>query len=90
MTRKLAQPISVADATAAVRSFADLTVVPVDADLVLAASETVNRHQLSYWDALILEAAVASGCTEVVTEDLATGSTLRGLRITNLFLERLE
>ena len=85
-TRKLATPLSIADAAAAVRSFADLSVVPIDADLVLAASSTVERHKLSYWDSLILEAAAASGCTEILTEDLNAGSTLRGVAIVNPFL----
>lgn len=85
VTRKLATPLSTADATAAVRAFADLTVVPVDAELVLTAAATTERHQTSYWDALILEAAAAGGCDELLTEDLATGATLRGIQIVNPF-----
>lgn len=85
VTRKLASPLSVPDAIAAVRSLADLSVVPIDAELVLAAASTVERHQLSYWDALIIEAAAASGCTELVTEDLDDGSTLRGITVVNPF-----
>ena len=84
-TRKLSNPLSAADAAAAVRSFADLSVVPIDSELVLAATSTVERHQMSYWDSLIIEAAVASGCTQLLTEDLATGSTLRGVTIVNPF-----
>ncbi len=84
-TRKLATPLSVADATAAVRAFSDLSVVPIDSELVLAATDTVSRHQLSYWDALILEAAAAGACDELLTEDLDAGSTLRGVTVVNPF-----
>ncbi len=83
VTRKLATPLSVADATVAIRSFADLTVVPVDAELVLAAASTVERHQLGYWDALIVEAAASAGCSTLLTEDLAAGSSIRGVEIVN-------
>lgn len=85
VTRKLAIPLSIADAVAAVRSFADLSVVPIDAELVLAAGALVERHRLSYWDSLILEAAASSGCTELLTEDLDAGSSLREVAIINPF-----
>jgi predicted nucleic acid-binding protein len=85
VTRRLSTPLSTPDAITAVRSLADLSVVPIDSELVLAASSTVERHQLSYWDALIVEAAATSGCTQLMTEDLNAGSTLRGVTIVNPF-----
>jgi predicted nucleic acid-binding protein len=58
-------------------------VVPTDASLVRRAIATSGDHQLSIWDALVLEAASESGCQELWTEDLTTGATLRGVRIVN-------
>lgn len=63
----------------------DLDVVPADAALVRRAAATAEVHGLSIFDALILEAAVAGGCDELWSEDLAHGSTLRGVRIVNPF-----
>lgn len=40
----------------------------------------------SYWDSAILAAARALGCEEVLTEDLAHGRTVEGVRIVNPFL----
>lgn len=65
----------------------EFDVVPTDPDLVLRAADTATAHQLSIFDALILEAAAAAGCDELLTEDLADGTTLRGVRIRNPFAD---
>lgn len=57
-----------------------------DRSLVLAAAHTATKHQISMRDALILETAATAGCAELLTEDLANGSTLRGMTIVNPFL----
>ncbi len=63
----------------------DFDVVGADAQLVLRAAQTSASHDLSIYDAMILEAAVRGHCEELWTEDLATGSTLRGVRIVDPF-----
>jgi predicted nucleic acid-binding protein len=47
--------------------------------LVLAASELEERHTLSFWDALVLEAA------RLVSEDLQPGRGIGGVLIENPF-----
>lgn len=64
-----------------------LGVVANDAPMVLRALQSSQAHQLSYGDALIIEAAVSSGCGVILTEDLATGSIVRGVRIVDPFAE---
>ncbi len=61
------------------------TVVSPDVPMVHKAIETSRMAQLSYWDALTIEAAASAGCDRVLTEDLATGSIFRGVRIDNPF-----
>lgn len=85
VTRKLARPLAGDVAADVVAALAELTVVPTDLALVLAALETSRVAQLSYWDALIVEAAASAGCDRVLTEDLAGGSTIRGVLIDNPF-----
>jgi predicted nucleic acid-binding protein len=85
VTRKLATPLDPAVAGAAVAGWPPTQVVPLTAALVTAAITTSQDHQLHYWDALVLEAAAASGCPVLLTEDLADGSTLRGVRLENPF-----
>lgn len=42
----------------------------------------------SYWDALLIATAAEVGCTAILTEDLADGTTLNGVHIINPFGER--
>ncbi|MDR1213971.1 MAG: PIN domain-containing protein [Propionibacteriaceae bacterium] len=86
VTRKLATPLSPADAAAAVAGWPPTQVVPLTAALVTAAIATSQAHRLHYWDALVVEAAAEAGCPVLLTEDLADGSTLRGVRIANPFV----
>ena len=86
VTRKITSPLSPGDARDAVGSLAELEVVPVTRNLVVDALDAGQRYQLSHWDSLIVEAASRSGCAILFTEDLSSGSILRGVTITNPFL----
>ncbi len=85
VTRKLARPLAPASAREAVAALSELPVVSADADLVLAGIEVSDRYQISLWDGLIVQAAVTAGCETILTEDLADGSLLAGVRIQNPF-----
>ena len=49
------------------------------------ALATKDRFQLSYWDAAIIAAARACGCTEVLSEDMNDGQTYGPVRVVNPF-----
>jgi predicted nucleic acid-binding protein len=85
VVRKLAQPLSEDDAEKVVRELALLPIVHLDVALVFAAVGTSRRHRLSLWDALILHAAVAGGCTRLLSEDLKHGFTFEGVTVENPF-----
>lgn len=59
---------------------------PVTSVLVLSAIHASTRFQISYWDAVIIEAARAARCSEVLSEDLNNGQDYDGVRIVNPFL----
>jgi predicted nucleic acid-binding protein len=65
--------------------YAEWPVVQVDVSLILAASELEERHTLSFWDALIVEAARRSGAGRLVTEDLQSGRTIGDLTVESPF-----
>jgi predicted nucleic acid-binding protein len=44
-----------------------------------------QRFRLSYWDAAIIEAARALGCTDVLSEALSDGQDYGGVRVANPF-----
>jgi len=85
VTRKIRQPLTAAQAKAAVETLAELEVVPVTRNLVVDAVEVSQKHQVSYWDALIVEAASRAGADQLLTEDLNANSTIRGVTIVNPF-----
>ena len=86
-TRKLERPLKHEDAADAVAALARLPVANLDAASVLAAIDRVGRHALSLWDALIVQAAVESGCTRLLTEDLQDGQVIDGVRVEDPFRE---
>jgi predicted nucleic acid-binding protein len=89
VTRKLAEPISEAVASAVVDQLSLLPVVPSDPVLVKAAIQTSRSAQLSYWDGLIVAAAAQAGCGRLLSEDLNDGQLIGSVRVENPFRERL-
>jgi predicted nucleic acid-binding protein len=85
-TRKLDPPMSRAAAREVVVLYGEWLLVQVDLDLILAASELEEHHRLSFWDALIVEAARRAGATRLLTEDLQPGRRIGGISIENPFL----
>lgn len=87
VTRKLATPLPPQEARQALAHLGALTCVNVDANHVLAAADRSQNLQLSFWDALIIESALAGGANRLYTEDLQHGQVIGNLRIENPFLE---
>ena len=85
VTRKLARPLEEGSALDAVRHLATLPVVQVDNQLVLAAAARSHRMKLSFWDALIVQAAIEGGATGLFSEDLQHGQRIDGLDVENPF-----
>jgi predicted nucleic acid-binding protein len=54
-------------------------------DLMESALKTAKRFGVSYWDAAIIEAARASGCKYVLSEDLSDLQDYNGVRVQNPF-----
>lgn len=84
-TRKLAVPLPAADAEEAVRALAELTIVSIDPPLILSAIGRSREMQVSFWDALIIEAALSAGASKLLTEDLQDGRQIGSMRIENPF-----
>jgi predicted nucleic acid-binding protein len=75
------------DARRRVEIFSHLDVVKLDVDDVLAAIDLHRLHELSIWDALVVRAAVMSGCRTLYTEDLQHGRRFEGLQVVDPFRE---
>ena len=86
VTRKLARKLDAATAEEAVSAFAELPMVQIDSKLVLAAIHRSRKSQFSFWDALIVQAAIEGSATTLFSEDLQHGQSLDGLRVINPFV----
>jgi predicted nucleic acid-binding protein len=85
ITGKVPRPLSAATAAERVREFAAwLVFAPAAAD-VLAAIALQQDAKLPFWDAMIVHAAVESGCETLWSEDLNDGQHIRGVRVRNPF-----
>ena len=73
-------------AEAVVRNLSLLPVIGIDAEKIIAAIGRCQKMQLSFWDALIIETALAGGAARLLTEDLQHGQIIDGLQIENPFL----
>lgn len=86
MRRKFVVTLGVVEIDAIVRRFATGAVIQVDVPLILAATTRVRTASISFWDALVVEAALAAGATRLLTEDLQHGQVFDGtLRVENPF-----
>lgn len=78
-------------ARAAVLSWHDAcATVETSAAVMLAATDLATDHRLSIWDAVIVSAAVESGCRLLLSEDLQDGFTWQGVTVTNPFASPLH
>lgn len=85
VTRKLARPLDATAATEAVTRFAELPLVQIDTKLVLSAIHRSRDSQLSFWDALIVQAAIEGHATTLYSEDMQQGQVFDGVRVVNPF-----
>jgi len=85
LTRKLKPALSWRDTQAALEALAGFEVVPASANLVLDAHELARDEKLSWFDALIVEAAIRAGCERLYSEDLANGRQIGQTAIRNPF-----
>lgn len=84
-TRKLEVPLSPAEAREVIELYAAWPVVVLGPTLILNASRLHEGGGIAFWDALIVEAARVAGAERLLTEDLADGAVIAGVRIENPF-----
>ncbi len=85
-TRRLQPPMTASDAQALL----DGVLVPLwrvmpTPLLYERALGVQRRYRFSFFDSLIVAAALLSGCTRLLSEDLQSGQTIEGLRVENPF-----
>jgi predicted nucleic acid-binding protein len=85
VTRKIPHPLSPAQARGLLINYFTWPVVINGAESIRRASEIEERYRLSFWDALIVAAALEGRADQILTEDLQAGEIIEGLPIVNPF-----
>lgn len=87
VTKKIAKPLPVGLAQDIISDFLKWEIVVNSGEDILEAVKLHCRYQCSFWDSLIIQAAVRSGAKLLLSEDLSDGQIIGGMRIKNPFGE---
>jgi len=85
--RKSSRPVSVEEARRLIQDYLSWEIVVNTPASVLQALDIEARYKISFWDALILQAAESSGVAILYSEDLASGQSYGSVRVVNPFVQ---
>ncbi len=83
LRRKAARPLSIEETQHLIEDYMAWDIVVNTAESVLEALAIESRHKISFWDALIVQAAGSSGAAILYSEDLADGQSYGSVRVVN-------
>ncbi len=87
VTRKLKQPLPHEEALAALAHLSLFPLAAIDGPLILRAARLHQLESISFWDAMIVQAALESACRTLLSEDMQHGRRFGDLVIHNPFIE---
>ncbi len=88
LRRKAGRPLDLKTTREIVTDYLSWEVVVNTGESILEALEIEKRHRLSFWDALVIQAAQRSGTATLYSEDLSNGQKYDSVRIVNPLVER--
>jgi len=83
LRRKVARPLSAEGTRKVIEDYATWEVVVNTAEAVLLALDVEARYGLSFWDALIVQAAASCGAEVLYSENLPDGQSFGDVRVVN-------
>lgn len=83
LRRKASNPLPIVEVRLLLRDYAAWEVVTNTSESILEALDIEMRYKISFWDALILQAARQSGASILYSEDLAAGQRYGSIRVVN-------
>ena len=85
VVQKIPKPVDKQQAKEIVRDFLKWHVVVNTGDSIIDAIDICLRFEYSFWDSMIIEAAIKGGATVLISEDLQDGQVISGVTIKNPF-----
>ncbi len=86
LRRKAGRPLDLKTTREIVTDYLCWEVVVNTGESILEALEIEDRYRISFWDALVIQAAESSGAVVLYSEDLSDGETYGSVRIVNPLL----
>ena len=83
LRRKAGRPLDVKATREIVADYLAWQVVVNNGESILEALDLEARYQISFWDALVIQAAHSSGAEVLYSEDLSDGQTYGAVRVIN-------
>ncbi|MFC2171763.1 PIN domain-containing protein [Acidobacteriota bacterium] len=83
VTQRFSPGLSQEEAREEVQDYFAWKPVPITTEIVKLGFDIQDRFRFSYWDSLIISAALSSGCRFLLSEDLQDGQDLDGLTVLN-------
>ena len=90
LRRKAGNPLPVDEVRLLLRDYSTWEVVTNTPESVLKALDIEMRYRVSFWDALILEAAEEAGASILYSEDLAAGQHYGAIQVVNPLLDPVK
>jgi predicted nucleic acid-binding protein len=83
LRRKAARPVDLKTAREIVTDYLSWEVRVNTGESILEALDLEERYRISFWDALVIQAAEASGAAVLYSEDLSDGQMYGTVRVVN-------
>jgi predicted nucleic acid-binding protein len=83
LRRKAGRPVDLQMARRIIADYLSWNVVTNTGESILQALEIEEQYKISFWDALVVQAAEASGAAVLYSEDLSDGQVYCGVRVVN-------
>ena len=83
LRRKISEPLPIDEVRQLIRDYSTWEVITNTSESVLEALDMEARYKISFWDALIVQAADTAGASVLYSEDLADGQRYGVTRVAN-------
>jgi predicted nucleic acid-binding protein len=86
VTQKIPKPLDRKLAAQAIKDLLHWDIVINDGDAIIEAIGIQAKHKYSFWDAMIIQAAIKGGAELILSENLDRGRKIQGVALRNPFV----
>jgi predicted nucleic acid-binding protein len=83
LRRKVARPLPIEEIRRLIQDYLSWEIIVNTPESILQALDIEARYKISFWDALVLQAAETSGAMILYSEDLSVGQHYGSIQVVN-------